>query len=128
MSIPNYYPQAQYTAASYASSPLYSFNTSSAFPTGLGIPAAAQQPTRPPAGPVVRPSSPVQGAVNSKVASQVIQRLAASELKEAGFSGAQAEALYVLEMEVVNCGYHYFHLNSTFITMISRPITLPTCP
>ncbi|KAE9385154.1 hypothetical protein BT96DRAFT_605972 [Gymnopus androsaceus JB14] len=80
----------------------------------------SQQAPRPPAGPVVRPSSPVQAAVDSKVASQVVQRLAASELKEAGFTGAQTEALYVLEMQVVNFVQSLYHRAHEYANLANR--------
>ncbi|KAJ3812922.1 hypothetical protein F5876DRAFT_74381 [Lentinula aff. lateritia] len=88
------FPSTTYNASSY----------------GLGIPVVNGIPGvttamgvgthKSPTG-TIRPSSPVASAVTSREASQSIQRLAAGELRNAGFDGAMPEALYVIEQEVV---------------------------
>ncbi|KAJ3768517.1 hypothetical protein FB446DRAFT_751252 [Lentinula raphanica] len=68
----------------------------------------------------LRPSSPVAPTVTAREASQAVQRLAASELKEAGFSGAQPEALYVLEQEVVGFVQSLYTLAHRYSNLSNR--------
>ncbi|KAJ3715609.1 hypothetical protein DFJ43DRAFT_1101842 [Lentinula guzmanii] len=68
----------------------------------------------------LRPSSPVSPSVTGREASQAIQRLAASELRNAGFSGAKPEALYVLEQEVVGFVQSLYTLAHQYSNLANR--------
>ncbi|KAJ4472225.1 hypothetical protein J3R30DRAFT_3523975 [Lentinula aciculospora] len=68
----------------------------------------------------LRPSSPAAPAVTAHEASQVVQRLAVSELKNAGFSGAKPEALYVLEQEVVGFVQSLYTLAHEYSNLANR--------
>ncbi len=93
--VTNHYPSVTASAAyTPLRPPLSSVN-----PYFPSLPHVELQPEPP------RPASPILPAVTPKVASQTVQRLVASELRDSGFNGAQPEALYVLEQEVVSCAF-----------------------
>ncbi|KAJ7283845.1 hypothetical protein C8J57DRAFT_1171768 [Mycena rebaudengoi] len=93
---PSYNPYSQYSAQAVAA---YS---QSAYPQGYFptfVPAPAPKLSPPP--PDLPPPPPDLTSITPNVASKAIQRLIMSELRDAGFSGAQALAVETLERDVV---------------------------
>ncbi|KAJ3931689.1 MAG: hypothetical protein NXY57DRAFT_1006341 [Lentinula lateritia] len=114
------------SAGSSYSFPSTTYNASS---YGLGIPGVNATPGvttamgvgthKSPTG-TIRPSSPVAPAVTSREASQSIQRLAAGELRNAGFDGAMPEALYIIEQEVVGFVQSLYTLAHSYSNLANR--------
>ncbi|KAJ3998259.1 hypothetical protein F5050DRAFT_1745643 [Lentinula boryana] len=121
---------------SYSNTTAYSFPTTYTASYGLGAPGLPAVPGtanlgitpsstgvtgthKTPSG-TLRPSSPVSSSVTGREASQAIQRLAASELRNAGFSGAKPEALYVLEQEVVGFVQSLYTLAHQYSNLANR--------
>ena len=64
---------------------------------------AAFRPSSPLPSEATSISAPEFADVTPKIASQVVQRLASSELRHAGFDSADPAALTLLELECVGC-------------------------
>ena len=104
-----YQPQQQYAAqhsatqyTPYQSSGQPQAGTSTAYPV---YSPAAFKTSSPPSPDLTRVEAPVFPDVTPEIAAQAIQRLAASELRHAGFDRAEPAALTLLELECVGCVY-----------------------